>query len=263
MFADERKSIILDRLLSQGNVRITDLSREFNVSTETIRRDLNELSDEKKLIKVHGGAIALKHPIREEGYNIRVKQNCEAKKRIGQYAAGFISDGEIIFLDNGATTEEIARSLFNLQNITLIINSFNLANILTQKYQKGDFTGKIIFIGGAVDCENCMTKGEIALTGITRFSADKAFIGATAVSMSGFMMWDEGEGEFSAALSKKSGETFIVADSSKFEKESFYKFLDITEVNHIITDDANDISDPMKSKFNSCNVQLHIVKNKF
>ncbi len=263
MFADERKSMILDILSRDGNVRITDLSQEFNVSTETIRRDLNELSDEKKLIKVHGGAIALKHPIREENYNIRAKQNCEEKKRIGLYAASLIKDGEIVFLDCGVTTEEIARSIYNLKNLTLIINSFNIADILAKKHQNNDFTGKIIFIGGTIDSESLKTRGELAFSALNRYSADKAFIGATSVSRNGLMMWDESEGEFSSAISRKSSETFIVADSSKFDKESFYKFLDFTEVNHIITDDENEIHDEIKSTIASNNVQLHIVKKKY
>jgi DeoR/GlpR family transcriptional regulator of sugar metabolism len=261
MFADERKSLILQILSRNGNVRITDLSQEFNVSTETIRRDLNELSDEKKLAKVHGGAIALKHPIREDNYVTRVKQNCEAKKRIGEYAAGLICDGEIIFLDYGATTEEIAKSIFNRKNLTVIINSFNIAGILKSKYQNGDFTGKILFIGGNIDCDNNKTRGEIVLNAISRFSADKAFIGATSISEEGIMMWDESDGEYSAVLCKKAARTYIVADSSKFEKDSFYKFLDFSDVNHIITDDENAISDPMKAIFTSSNVELHIVKN--
>jgi DeoR/GlpR family transcriptional regulator of sugar metabolism len=262
MFADERKSLILQILSRNGNIRITDLSQEFNVSAETIRRDLNELSDEKKLIKVHGGAIALKHPIREDNYVTRVKQNCEAKKRIGGYAADLICDGEIIFLDYGATTEEIAKSIFNRKNLTIIINSFNIYSILSSKYQNSDFTGKIIFIGGTIDCGNSKTRGEITLTAISRFSADKAFIGATSISEAGIMMWDENDGEYSAVLCKKAAETYVVADSSKFEKDSFYKFLDFSDVNHIITDDENEISNKMKNIFASSNIHLHIVKSK-
>ena len=74
-------------------------------------------------------------------------------------------------------------------------------------------------------------------------------------------MWDESDGEYSAVLCKKAARTYIVADSSKFEKDSFYKFLDFSDVNHIITDDENAISDPMKAIFTSSNIELHIVKN--
>jgi len=262
MFADERKSMILEKILREGNGSITDLSREFNVSSETIRRDLYELSKDKNILKVHGGAIAVKHPMREESYDTRVKQNCEAKKRIGQYAAGLISDGDIVSFDYGATAEEIARSIYNLKSITLITNSFNIVKILTQKQQHGDFTGKIIFIGGTVDCETSKTCGEIALSVLNHFMVDKAFISATSMSINGVMMWNESEGEFAATLSKRSSETYIVADSSKFDRESFYKFLDFNQVNHIITDDKNQISEQLKSTIYSSNARLHIVKSK-
>jgi len=262
MFADERKAMILEAILRDGSGYIADLSRQFHVSDETIRRDLNELSKDKKILKVHGGAIAIKHPIREENYKTRVKQNCEAKKKIGQYAASLISDGDIISFDYGATAEEIARSIYNLKNITLITNSFTIASILTEKQKNGDFTGKIIFIGGAVDCETSKTGGEIAMSVLNRFMADKAFVCATSISQSGIMMWDESEGEFSAALSTRSSETYVVADSTKFDKESFYKFLDFNRVNHIITDDENKISDQTKSAICLGNARLHVVKSK-
>ncbi len=262
MFADERKSKILEIISREGNVYITDLSRKFDVSTETIRRDLNELSIDKKILKVHGGAIAVKHPIREENYSTRVKQNCESKKKIGQYAASLISDGDIVSFDYGATTEEIARSIYNLKNITLITNFFHIANILIEKQQRGDFTGKIIFIGGTVDCETSKTGGEIALSVLNRFTADKAFICATSISKNGIMMWDENEGGFSAALCNNSSETYVVADSTKFDKESFYKFLDFNQINHIITDDENEISEQTRSAIDLGNVKLHVVKIK-
>lgn len=262
MFADERKLMILEIISREGNAYINDLSRRFNVSAETIRRDLNELDKDKKILKVHGGAIAVKHPVREENYSTRIKKNSAAKKKIGEYAAGLISNGDIVALDYGTTTEEIARSLYNLQNIVLITNSFTIAYILTKKQRQGDFTGKIIFIGGIVDCKTSETGGEIALSDLNRFTVDKAFISATSISQRGIMMWDEKEGEFSSALSKNSNETYVVADSSKFGKDSFYKFLDFHQVNHIITDDENEIGDQTKSIITSGGIQLHIVGSK-
>lgn len=262
MFADERKSLIMEQLSLKGNVRITDLSKKFNVSTETIRRDLSELADEKKLKKVHGGAIAVKHIIHEKNYETRIKQNYEAKKRIGQYAAELIYDEEIIFLDSGATTEEIAKSIYNRKDLTLVINSFTIGNILAQKHANGDFTGKIIFVGGILNSENLITAGTLTLSGISRFSADKAFISATSISKSGIMMWNENDGEYSAALSKNSNEVYIVADSSKFGKESFYKFMEFSQIDNIITDDENKLDSNIVNAASINNVKLHIVTSK-
>lgn len=259
MFADERKSKIMELILRQGNVRISELAREFNVSVETIRRDLNELGKENKIHKVHGGAIAKRHPIREEQYETRINQNPESKKKIAQYAANLISDGDIIALDYGVTMEEIARALYHIKQITVITHSLKEAVILAEKQRQGDFTGKIIFLGGTVDCENFRTSGEIMLSELKRFRADKAFISATSISQNGIMMWDENEGAFSACLCHNSSENYVVADSTKFNKESFYKFLDFDQVGHIITDDENEISEQTKSEINIAGVKLHVL----
>jgi len=263
MFADERKVLILEQLSLEGSVKITDLAKRFNVSTETIRRDLSELADAKKLKKVHGGAVAIKHIIHEKNYETRIRQNYEAKKRIGQYAAELIGDDEVIFLDNGATTEEIAKSIYNRKGLTLVINSLTIGSILAQKQVNGDFTGKIIFVGGIINSDNLITTGVLALSVISRLSADKAFIGATSISKSGIMMWDENDGEYSAALCRNANETYLVADSSKFGNESFYKFLDFSQIDHIITDDENRIDAGIINAADSNNVKFHLVKRKF
>jgi DeoR/GlpR family transcriptional regulator of sugar metabolism len=153
-------------------------------------------------------------------------------------------------------------AIYNVKNITLITNSFNIADILMKKQRHGDFTGKIIFIGGVVDSENSKTNGEITLSALNRFMTDKTFISVTSISPKGIMMWDESEGEFSASLSKNSSEIYVVANSTKFDTQSFYKFLDFKQVNHIITDDENEISEITKSAIDLGNATLHIVKSK-
>lgn len=261
MFADERKAKILDIILQQGNAYISELSKQFQVSDETIRRDLAELSKDNKIVKVHGGAIAVKRPLREERYDTRIKQNSEAKKKIGRYAANLISDGDVISFDYGVTTEEIARFIYNVKNITVLTNSFTIATILIKKIQAGDFTGKILFIGGEINVDTAKASGEVTLAFLNRFMTDKAFVTVTSISHNGIMMWNETEGEFSATLCKRASETYIVADSSKFDKDSFYKFLDFEQVDCIITDDENEISEETKDAILSSHARLKIVKD--
>jgi DeoR/GlpR family transcriptional regulator of sugar metabolism len=117
----------------------------FGVSSETVRRDLAELSRGKKIHKVHGGAIALRRPAREEDYSVRVKQNSEGKRCIGRYAASLLRDGDIVLFDSGATTEEIARSVFGLKDVTFITHSLNVASIFAEKRNAGDFSGRLFF----------------------------------------------------------------------------------------------------------------------
>jgi DeoR/GlpR family transcriptional regulator of sugar metabolism len=76
-------------------------------------------------------------------------------------------------------------------------------------------------------------------------------------------MWNESDGEYSSALSRNSYETYVVADSSKFGKESFYKFLEFSQVDHLITDDANKLDDAIVNAAGADNVKIHIVKSKY
>ena len=259
VFADERRAKVLEMILREGTVRISTLVKIFGVSSETVRRDLTELNRAKKIQKVHGGAMALRHPAREENYEVRVRKHSEEKKQIGRYAAGMIEDGDIVALDSGATTEEIARSVFGLHEVTFLINSLNIAQILAEKQREGDFTGKIIVLGGVLDSPSGHTGGEIARTVLNRFAADKAFLSATSVSARGIMMWDESEGGFSASLAACASEVYVVADSSKIGVESFYRYLELGRVDHLITDDKNAVAEPIRAALRLAGAELHCV----
>jgi DeoR family fructose operon transcriptional repressor len=260
MFADERREKILELIAREGTARISELTAMFGVSSETVRRDLAELSRGKKIHKVHGGAIALRRPAREEDYSVRVKQNSEGKRCIGRYAASLLRDGDIVLFDSGATTEEIARSVFGLKDVTFITHSLNVASIFAEKRNAGDFSGKIVFLGGALELGSSHTGGEIALAALERFSADKAFLGVTSVSPRGLMMWNENEGGFTAGIAARASEVYVVADSSKFGVDTFYKFLDLDQVDHIITDDRTPITEQLRAAIRSAGAELHCVK---
>lgn len=256
MFTDQRKEKILEQLSREGSIHNKALIRMFGVSSETIRRDLNELARDGKLRKVHGGAIAIAHPAREQEYEVRVKQNSESKKKIGQYAAGLIQDGDIVALDNGTTVEKIAQSVYGLKDVTFLTNSLNTAGVLVQKQRHGNFTGKIVLIGGVLNAANAQASGTVAISNLSRFTVDKAFLTVTSISPDGLMMWDENEGEFSACLAKRASDVYVVADSTKFDKGYFYKFLDLGQVGHIITDNQTEISKQMKSAIRSAGVEF-------
>ena len=259
MFTDERKALILQELTAEGRMSIPDLAKRFNVSTETIRRDLAQLGDEKKLVKVRGGAISMPRPVKEETYDIRAKKNQRGKQAIGRYAASLIHSGDVVALDYGATATEIALSLSNLTDITIVTHSFAIATVLSDKRARGDFDGRILFIGGMIDQRTAKTSGLLALSFMQQFSLDKAFLCTTAVSVSGLMMWDEQEGEYSAALAAQATEAYVVADSSKLGKESFYKFLSYDNVSQIITDDEHPVSASLRHALEAHDVKLQIV----
>ncbi|MEG0740587.1 MAG: DeoR/GlpR family DNA-binding transcription regulator [Clostridia bacterium] len=259
MFTDERKALILQELTTEGRMSIPDLAKRFNVSTETIRRDLAQLGDEKKLVKVRGGAISMPRPIKEDSYDIRAKKNHNGKQAIGRFAASLIHSGDVVGLDYGATATEIALALLNVTGVTIVTHSFDIATVLADKRARGDFDGRILFVGGMIDQSTAKTSGLLSLSFMEQFSLDKVFLCTTAVSVSGLMMWDEQEGEYSAALARQASKAYVVADSSKLGKESFYKFLGYDSVSEIITDDEHPVSSSLRHALETHDVNLRIV----
>ena len=144
MFAEQRKSIILDMLKLKGSVSLTELTDLFEVSEATIRRDLTELEKRNQLQRTHGGAVSPNLSIFEAGYLEKEQEYLEEKRQIAEIAASLVNDGDTVLLDSGTTTFEIARALWN-KKITLITNS---ATIVTDVVGTPDNNVELICTGG-------------------------------------------------------------------------------------------------------------------
>ncbi len=262
MLAQERQFLIIKQIMQRGTAYITDLAKEFGVSDETIRRDLLAICKEHPIRRVHGGAVAIKRPARDASYEERSLQNLEAKQKIGSYAAAQIYDNDVIFIDTGTATEALANAIFGIQNLKILTNSIPVAHILLKKLKNGDFTGNVLLIGGEANPETESVSGPIATFLLERFFVDKAFIGATSVSKDGIMLWSETEGMFTASLIKKAGETFVLAESEKFRKQSFYKVCGFFETLSIVTDDVTPIPNEITDALNNANTVISIVNIK-
>src|ERR1700761_1248067 len=105
MLTDERRSLVLDRLRTQGRVLAADLSADLDVSADTIRRDLRELDASGRLRRVHGGALP-RHGDAAP-FAARARRAPEAKASIARAAAGIVTDGQVVILDGGTTTLEL------------------------------------------------------------------------------------------------------------------------------------------------------------
>jgi DeoR/GlpR family transcriptional regulator of sugar metabolism len=114
---EDRRSTILQRLNTEGKVQVHHLSQLFNVSTETIRRDLDRLEKEGKLRKVYGGAVKIRMELVEPPFLKRTQMRKEEKAAIGKLAASLVEDNETIMLDNGTTTIEILPHLKDRHNL--------------------------------------------------------------------------------------------------------------------------------------------------
>ena len=131
MFANDRYSIIIDYINRKGSVTVSELIKELHTSTETIRRDLLYLEKENRLMRVHGGAIAISNMNMFPSLSQRLNENKEQKEKLSDIAALFVKEDDIIAIDAGSTAVEFAHVLKNrFKNLTILTHSFRNFEIL-------------------------------------------------------------------------------------------------------------------------------------
>lgn len=256
MLANERQRIICSKVNQLGQVSVKELADEFGVSDETIRRDINYLHQSQQLQKVHGGAVSFRSNIHEKKYARRNSVNQEERKQIGALAAQMIEDHDIIALDSGVTVDALAREIYQVTDITILTASISALNILMNKIQNGDFSGKIIFLGGEVDVENQTACGSITQNLLKQFSIDKAFLSATSISEEGPYMYQISDAAQTSLMLKNASQSYLLAASNKFGKKSLYKICDLTELDYIISDHISNIPKPLQEKIKNCGIHL-------
>ena len=261
MLANKRQERILELLHQSGQVLVSTLAEELGVSDETIRRDIMTLHQAGLARRVHGGAV-LPQPTRQEAaYPERADTNKEAKRQIGHLAASLVEDGDVIVIGHGATTDTMAPFLSTtagLSRLTVITPSIVTLTSLMQLHQAGKFDGTILFLGGCVDYHNYVTGGSFAQHMLQNLSADKAFIGATAVDPDGIHMYQSEENALSALMIQRSQQTYILAESEKLEKRALYKTCDLDAVHHLITDQTAGLSASFLTALREAGLELHV-----
>lgn len=262
MLIEARQHILLDKIKQFGSITLSEIAIEFNVSEETVRRDIITLDKQGLLRKVRGGAVAVSKSIVEDSYINRVGTGAEQKSIIGKYSAGLINSNDTIFLDVGTTTDELAKNIYNVENITVVTNSISVLNILIDKRNNADFTGRIYFLGGEVVTDQYYTTGANALTLLENFWADKAFISATSLSKNGIYDYNITEACFSASILKRASTNYCLVTSGKFNTNSLYRIAELTKLDNIITDGQNVIDRSLQECIADNDINLHITGEK-
>lgn len=233
MLAEERYQKIIDILNIENSVRVSNLVKIFNVSTETIRRDLEFLEKQGFLRRVYGGAVLTKLSTSKMGFVDREKEHMKEKKEIAEIAMKYVQEGQSLALDYGTTTLEVAKALKNnFEVLTILTNSLIIASEFSSmpKYN-------IIVSGGILKCEEISLFGEMAQNSISRFHVDTAFISATGISLKEGLTDYILEGiDIQKKMMDISDEVIVLASSNKFDCISLAKICDIDRVNLIITD---------------------------
>lgn len=224
MLAQERFERILEILRERQSVTVVELTEKLNTSESTIRRDLTELNRQGLLIKVHGGATAIKSVLsREEEVITKSKKHQEEKRKIAKYAASLINKEDIVYLDAGTTTEMMLDYLKEY-DVVYVTNGITHA----RKLMNAGF--KVHLIGGEIKAVTEALVGEEALEQLDKYNFTKGFFGTNGIDLKrGFTTPDQKE----AAVKKKAMEQcqkrYILSDASKFNVISTIKFAGFKE----------------------------------
>lgn len=229
----KRQKMILELIKVNGEVSSKELANEFNVSTMTVNRDLNELAKEGKIDLIHGGAVDNETSIVEKPMSIKELTKINEKKGIGKYCDKLITPGSSVFFETGTTTLAAAKEIYHKKNCTFFTNSLLIMNSLS-KYEKinlhtvpGQYRELSQGFIGIKTCEY-----------VRNFNYDYCVIGAEGIGMeSGVSLLDEDDAFTKIAVMNQSKCKILVADSDKFKKNYMYRIGNVSDFDYIITDE--------------------------
>ena len=251
MLAIERRNKILAMLQRDSRVVVSDLSVSFNVTEETIRRDLEKLEKEGFAKKTYGGAIINESLNVDLPYTVRKKANVSNKQYIAEIISSMIEDGDHIMMDASSTAVYVAKHLKTKKNITIITNSIEILLELSE------VTGwKVLSTGGT------LREGSLSLVGyqaekmLTNYHVDKAIISCKGIDLDkGITDSNEMDAQIKKLMFESANTRILAADNSKFNKISFTKIGDLEDIDIMITDTEPD--DKWKQVFNTMQVKTH------
>ena len=229
---NERQNKILKLLSRNDLTSVNELSSRLKVSSVTIRQDLNFLESEGLVKRVHGGAVL------EDADNLsnRLGFNYDKKLRIARKAASFVNEGETILIESGSANALLARELISRRNVILITTNVFIA----RQFRKNE-KANIILLGGIYQHGSESLVGKITRVCLDQINFDKAFIGIDGYTAeTGFTLRDLYRAEISSYIIKKSRETIIVSDSSKFGKTELTNICYPADIKRIATDSELD-----------------------
>jgi DeoR family glycerol-3-phosphate regulon repressor len=235
MTIPQRQTEILNIARTLGRVTVEDLSRRFEVSAQTIRKDLNELCERRSLTRVHGGAI-IASGVENVAYDARRFVAAEEKRAIGAAAAALIPNGSSLFINIGTTTEEVANALTGHEDLLVITNNLNVAMALYRHPRI-----EVVVAGGSVRRTDGAVIGSSANSLIQQFKVDYAIIGASAVDAEGALLdFDYREVQAAQAIIANARNVILVADSTKFRRTAPVRIGHLRQVQTFVTDALSD-----------------------
>jgi DeoR family transcriptional regulator, fructose operon transcriptional repressor len=230
MMAKERHRAIIGLIQDVGSLRVGDLAEMFDVSGETVRRDLSVLEDQGYLTRTYGGAVADGVHL-ETSYQRRVREHEVEKQRMASMAAELVQEGSTIVIDSGTTMGQLARRLTTKRDLVVITNGLHHVDVLLSNP-----TLTLVVTGGTVRRATLGASGELAVATLQSLHADHTFIAAQGFSADAGMTYPSFEEvAVKRAMIAAGAQVTLLADGSKCGRTSMVKVAPLTELDRIIT----------------------------
>ncbi len=230
----ERRNKIAELIISNGSIKVGELAKTFDVSTETIRKDLIYLDKKGIIKKSHGGALSSLEII-EKPLEDRNTENYEAKLAIAHKALSFIKDNSVIFIDAGSTTLCLAKLLYLKKGLTIITNSLSALNVLANS------KNAVHMSGGQLNNTTMALEGFGATNFLSKIKVDIAFLGSSGFKEhEGPTSIDFSDAEVKRVMIRNSKQNFVLADSKKTRSTAMVEYASWKSINYLITDEGAD-----------------------
>ncbi|MFE2729325.1 DeoR/GlpR family DNA-binding transcription regulator [Kitasatospora sp. NPDC059327] len=251
MLKADRTTRILSHVTEVGSADVHALAELLDVSTATIRRDLQELHEQGLLHRTRGGAVTgsvnLELPLRH-----RSDKQREEKRRIARAAAELVPDGAVVGLSGGTTTSELARALADRSGLTIVTNAVNIAADLIVRPDI-----HLVVIGGIARTASYELVGPAADRMLSHYHLDMAFIGVDGLTPEeGCTTHDEMEAQTDRAFLRNSTRSIVLTDSTKTGKVTFARICPLTDIHDLVTD--TDLSEAHRQAIINHGVKVHL-----
>ena len=228
---NQRREDIRKLVQQSGYVTIEALAKKFDVTPQTIRRDINEMATAGILERYHGGA-GWTTSTENISYGMRQKMGHEGKREIGQLVAQDIGDGTSLFINIGTTTEQVAKALNDHRNLRVITNNLNVASICAANPEF-----EVIIAGGVVRARDLGVIGEATIDFMDQFKVDVGIIGISGIDVDGSLLdFDYREVRVAQAIIRNSRKVYLCADQSKFGRRAMVRLGHISDIDVLYTD---------------------------
>jgi DeoR family fructose operon transcriptional repressor len=230
-----RRAALVDHVGRHGQVTVAQLAERFDVSIDTVRRDLDQLDAEGQLIRTHGGAVSTSSTApKDSGLDVRLRMQVEEKEAIARRAIELVPNGSVVMLNGGTTNLAVARNLRDHRDLTIATNNLRVpAEIPADVYRD------LYVFGGSVRSITQTTTGPVSFQVVGNgeqiaVQADLALIAVGAVSAAGYSTSNLGDAAMMAAMMDQATKVAVLADSTKLGRRLFAQVAELARADYFI-----------------------------